>query len=211
MSEVATNSPKRRGRPPRTLAELTAKTVKPEPVEAKMSVETEVSAPSATDRAPMRPPMREEDPRAAAARRAAEIRGHIGNMDEGPDKFLTPQAPPGWEYEWKRQTLLGQEDPAYQVQLARMGWDPVPTQRHPEMMPSKGSHTTIERDGMMLMQRPSVISQEARDADLRRARNQVRVKEQQLNAAPDGTMTRDHASVRPQISKGFEPIPVPKD
>jgi hypothetical protein len=155
--------------------------------------------------------MREEDPRAAAARRAAEIRGHIGDMDEGTDEFRTPTAPAGWEYEWKRRTLLGQEDPAYQVQLARMGWDPVPTNRHPEMMPIQGAHATIERKGMVLMQRPAVISDEARSAELRRARNQVRVKEQQLNAAPDGTLTRDHASVRPQISKGYAPIPVPKD
>jgi hypothetical protein len=155
--------------------------------------------------------MREDDPRAAAARRAAEIRGHIGNMDEGPDEFRTPEAPPGWEYEWKRRTLLGQEDPAYQVQLARTGWDAVPTSRHPEMMPSQGSHPTIERKGMILMQRPAVISDEARAVEARKARNQVRVKEQQLNAAPDGTMTRDHASVRPQISKGYSPIAVPGD
>ena len=89
MSDISANMPKRRGRKPRTLADLTAKLAKPEPVEANMSVE---SAP-VTDRPAMRPPMREEDPRAAAARRAAEIRGHIGNMDEGPDKFLTPNAP----------------------------------------------------------------------------------------------------------------------
>jgi hypothetical protein len=64
---------------------------------------------------------------------------------------------------------------------------------------------------MILMQRPAVISDEARAVEARKARNQVRVKEQQLNAAPDGTMTRDHASVRPQISKGYSPIAVPGD
>jgi hypothetical protein len=79
------------------------------------------------------------------------------------------------------------------------------------MMPSQGAHPTIERKGMVLMQRPAVISDEARLADKRRAQNQVRVKEQQLNAAPDGTLTRDHASVRAQINKGYSPIPVPKD
>ena len=203
MSEVSTNSPRRRGRPPRPVqsAEVAEAAILHDVVHEEM-----VSA-----RPAMRPSMREDDPRASAARRAAEIRGHIGSMDEGPDEFRTPDAPPGWEYEWKRRTLMGQEDPAYQVQLARTGWDPVPTGRHPEMMPSQGSYPTIERKGMILMQRPAVISDEARAAEARRARNQVRVKEQQLNAAPDGTMTRDHASVRPQISKGYEPIPVPKD
>jgi hypothetical protein len=202
MSDTAT---KRRGRPPRTSREpISQLSVEETPV-------ISIGEPVAIERPSMRPSMREEDPRAAAARRAAEIRGHLGNMDEGTDDFRTPDAPPGWDYEWKRRTLLGQEDPAYQVQLARMGWDAVPSYRHPEMMPSQGSHPTIERKGMVLMQRPSVISDEARALELRKARNQVRVKEQQLNAAPDGTMTRDHASVRPQINKGYEPIPVPKD
>lgn len=204
MSDISTNSTKRRGRPPRTSP------IPPDLIASDVEVNYTSETPG-IERPSMRPSLREDDPRAAAARRAAEIRGHLGNMDEGTDEFRTPDAPPGWEYEWKRKTLLGQEDPAYQVQLARMGWDHVPTNRHPEMMPSQGSHPTIERKGMVLMQRPAVISDEARAADLRRARNQVRVKEQQLNAAPDGTLTRDHASVRPQISKGYSPIPVPKD
>jgi len=204
MSESTANPARRRGRPPRSPV--------PTLIEEQDSVLDAVAVrETAPERPAMRPSMREDDPRAAAARRAAEIRGHIGNMDEGPDEFRTPEAPPGWEYEWKRRTLLGQEDPAYQVQLARTGWDAVPTSRHPEMMPSQGSHPTIERKGMILMQRPAVISDEARAVEARKARNQVRVKEQQLNAAPDGTMTRDHASVRPQISKGYSPIAVPGD
>jgi hypothetical protein len=163
------------------------------------------------DRPPMRPAMREEDPRVAAARRAAEIRGHIGNMDEGTDDFRAPPAPEGWEYEWKRRTVLGQEDPAYQVQLARMGWEPVPTYKHPEMMPHAGNHPHIERKGQVLMMRPAVISDEARNIELRKARAQVKHKEQQLHATPEGTMTRDDARVRPTISKSYDPIPVPRD
>jgi len=204
MSDISTNSAKRRGRPPRTSP------IPPSTIASEEPVNHTSEAPS-IERPSMRPALREEDPRAAAARRAAEIRGHLGGMDEGNDEFRTPQAPPGWEYEWKRKTLLGLEDPAYQVQLARMGWDHVPTARHPEMMPSSGAHPSIERKGMILMQRPAVISDEMRAVELKAARDQVRVKEQQLNSAPDGTLTRDHASTRPQISKGYAPIPVPKD
>ena len=195
---------KRRGRPPRT-----------SPIPSEMAaIEPEVNFTSETpgfSRPPMRPAMREDDPRAAAARRAAEIRGQFENVDEGVDEFRTPNAPDGWTYEWKRRTLLGQEDPAYQVELARMGWEPVSTNRHPEMMPIQGAHPVIERKGMVLMQRPAVISDEARANELRKARNQVRVKEQQLNAAPDGTLTRDHPSARAQIKKGYSPIEVPGD
>lgn len=195
---------KRRGRPPRTApSQVEAAAL---PVEAPVAMEA-----AGVNRPAMRPAMREEDPRAAAARRAAEIRGQFENVDEGADEFRTPPAPDGWQYEWKRRTLLGQEDPAYQVELARMGWEPVTTNRHPEMMPIQGNHPVIERKGMVLMQRPAIISDEARANELRKARNQVRVKEQQLNATPDGTLTRDHPSARPQIKKGYSPIEVPGD
>jgi len=207
MSDTA--PAKRRGRPPRTsqpvenAAEAFIK-------DATGFTVDEIRQDSTVSRPSMRPSIREEDPRVAAARRAAEIRGHLGDSEDGMDKFRAPPAPPGWEYEWKRRLLLGQEDPSYQVSLARQGWEAVPTYRHPEMMPLQGNHPTIERDGMILMQRPGVISDEARAAELTRARNQVRVKEQQLNATPDGTLTRDHPSARPQIKKGYEPIAVPE-
>jgi len=198
---------RRRGRPARTPAP-----VKQEIADVEVNYTNEApEAEPVSARPAMRPAMREEDPRVAAARRAAEIRGHIGNMDEGTDDFRAPPAPAGWEYEWKRRTVMGQEDPAYQVQLARMGWEAVPTSRHPEMMPHAGNHPQIERKGQVLMMRPAVISEEARDVEKRKARAQVKHKEQQLHATPDGTMTRDDPRVRPTVSKSYEPIPVPKD
>ena len=82
----------RKGRPPRQAfggVELDA-----------LGIDEELNAIAATDTAPlpverpaMRPAMREEDPRAAAARRAAEIRGHLGTMDEGTDEFAAPPPP----------------------------------------------------------------------------------------------------------------------
>lgn len=204
MTEVAT---KRRGRPPRTPAVPSDLTVS-ELLASQVPETADVIAVS--DRPNLRPSLR-EDPRAAAARRAAEIRGHLGNMDEGTDDFRAPPPPDGWEYEWKRKTVLGQEDPAYQVELARMGWEPVPTSSMPEMMPGMGNHPNVERKGMTLMMRPAVISQEARIIEQKRAKNQIRAKEAQLNATPEGTMTRDDERVRPKIKKGYEPIPVPGD
>lgn len=175
-------------------------------------VATEVKS---VPRAEMRPEMREDSPAERAKRRAAEIRGHIGDMDEGTDEFFVPSQiiPEGWTYEWKRKLLLGQEDPTYTVQLARMGWEAVPLNRdrdHMAMMPPTWPHNTIERKGMILMERPTEVVEEARSIELRRARDQVRAKEAQLAGTPEGTMTRDHAKVRPQIKKGYEPIPVPE-
>jgi hypothetical protein len=160
---------------------------------------------------PMRPAMRADDPRARAAARAAAVRANIGDMDEGTDEFIAPQAPDGWVYEWKTRTVLGAENPAYQVALARKGWEPVPADRHPEMMPVGYKDAQIERKGMVLCERPRELTDEARDIELRRARNQVRAKEAQLRDAPDGQFGRDHPQARPRINKGYEPLPVPAD
>jgi hypothetical protein len=157
---------------------------------------------------------KDEDPRARAERRAAEIKANRGDVDlDSIDEFFIDPAiiPDGWSYEWKRHTLLGREDPSYQVSLARAGWEAVPAKRHPEMMPLNSTATIIERKGMILMERPQSLTNEARDVELRRARNQVRAKEQQLASTPDGTLTRDHARVRPNVKKSFEPMPVPED
>ncbi len=160
----------------------------------------------------IRPPLREEDPRARAKQRAEELRGHLGEVVDGTDDFYISQdiIPDGWTYEWKRHTTYGAEDPTYQVALARSGWTPVPATRHPEMMPHNTESRTILRKGMILMECPKEIIDERKDAELRKARMQVRAKEQQIAGTPDGTMTRDHAQARPQIKKSYEAIPIPE-
>ena len=134
---VNASTPRPRGRPRKEKAA--------EPVVTAQEVAAVVE--SFDDRPPLRREMRDEDPRARAAARAAAIREHIGDIDEGTDEFYIPAEviPEGWNYEWKRRLLMGAEDPAYQVQLARNGWEPVPASRHPEMMPSTGNYQTIER------------------------------------------------------------------
>ena len=79
------------------------------------------------------------------------------------------------------------------------------------MMPVNSKMSLIERKGMILMERPMSLTNEARDVELRRARMQVRAKEQQLGSTPDGTMTRDHARVKPNVKKSYEPMPIPED
>lgn len=187
------NAP-RRGRPPRQAVE------RPE-----MRAET---APEV--RTEVRPEVR-EDPRDAAARRAAQIReARGGSMDEGTDRFFIENkaVPEGWDYQWKRKTVLGASDPAYEVSVARAGFTPVPAHRHPEMMP-EGNYKTIERDGMILMERPKEITDEAKALELRKARQQVRVKEEQLNQAPAGHFERANKDAAlAKIGKHYEPIPI---
>jgi hypothetical protein len=174
----------------------------------------DVEIEKAVPRAEMRPEMREEDPRARAARRAAELRGHLVDIDEGTDEFyVDPHViPDGWTYEWKVKTVMGAEDPSKWTQIERMGWEPVPLSRHPNMMPTNWAGGIIERKGMILMERPAEITEEIRQIEAGRARDQVRAKEAQLNGVPEGGLGhRDHASVKPKIKKGYAPIAIPDD
>lgn len=164
-------------------------------------------------RDPKRGAMRAADSLERAAQRAAELRGHLGNDDEGVDEFyISPDdVPDGWTYEWKRKTLLGAEDPAYQVSLLRAGWEPVPTSRHPSYMPMDGNYPVIERKGMILMERPSEIQEEMRARDRRKAGLQVRNKEIQLSQPRAGEFERsnkDQSLVK--VSRGYEAIPIPE-
>lgn len=168
----------------------------------------------------VRPAMRpndaktEESPRERAARKAAELRSHRdGNLDDGTDEFFVEPGiiPDGWSYEWKTKTVLGAEDPAHQVKLARDGWEAVPASRHPEMMPAGYKGLEITRKGMVLMERPSEITEEVRQIELRRARLQVRAKEEQLSAAPAGQFERSNkGNDMAKIKKGYEAMPIPE-
>ncbi len=205
-----TDKPTGRGRPVKSPLREAAAAIS---AEAALADEVEVKSPPVFEsaRPDMRATMREEDPRTRAARRAAEIRGNVGDMDQGQDKYSIDQRiiPDGWSYEWKRKSVLGKEDPSYQVQLERMGWEPVPAGRHPSYMPDGGKYATIERDGMVLMERPMELTQEARQIELRNARAQVRHKETQLNSSAGDQFGRDNkGNTLVKVGKSYEAMPV---
>jgi hypothetical protein len=156
-----------------------------------------------------------EEARRRADERTAVLRGHFpdGVIDESTDDFYIPKEdiPEGWDYQWKRHTLLGKEDPAYEVALARTGWEPVPVSRHPNYMPEGYDGVTIMRRGMLLMERPMEITRDARRNEHKKARDQVRVKEAQLSAAPQGQFQRDNEGTPlASVKKNYVPMPVPE-
>ena len=150
-----------------------------------------------------------------ARRRAAELRSH-GSFDAGSDKFAFDLSiiPAGWSYEWKRHTVMGASDPSYQVNLAQRGWEAVPASRHPEMMPLGYEGGTIDRDGMRFMERPAIISEEARDEDKKNARELVKGKEAQVTGNPAGDNSpfdRDNKGKSlNSIKRTYEPMEIPK-
>jgi hypothetical protein len=168
----------------------------------------------------LRPNMRpeattEESPRERAARRTAELRGHDNGLgDDGTDEYYIELGiiPDGWSYEWKTRTILGAEDPAHQVALARKGWEVVPASRHPELMPMGYTGVEITRKGMVLMERPLEITNEARSTELRKARMQMRDKEAQLSQpSRNGEFERTNkGDPLVKISKKYEAIPIPE-
>lgn len=155
-----------------------------------------------------------DDPRARAAGRAEQLREHLGDgLGEGVDEFYIDPAiiPDGWSYEWKRELVLGQPDPSYQVALAHKGWEAVPASRHPQLVPPGWTGAHIPRKGCLLMERPKEITDAVRAQDNRRAREQVRQKEEQLGAAPVGTFERDNkGNSLAQIKKSYSSIPIPE-
>jgi hypothetical protein len=163
---------------------------------------------------PPEAPVDENDPRSRAAARAAQLREHLGaGLGEGVDEFYIDPAiiPDGWSYEWKRETVLGQPDPSYQVALAHRGWEPVPASRHPELVPPGWTGAHIPRKGCLLMERPKEITDEVRAQENRRAREQVRQKEAQLSGAPPGTFERDNkGNPLVNVKKSYESIPIPE-
>ena len=93
----------------------------------------------------MRPSIREDDPRAAAKRRAAEILGTGADFDaDGVDDFAVPAPPDGWSYEWKRFSSMNMEDRSHQNHVKSTGWQPVPATRHPEMMEAGATDLSVD-------------------------------------------------------------------
>lgn len=145
-------------------------------------------------RAPLRSEQRADE--RPLDERTADILAHIQSGDEDEDRFAIPPdaIPEGTSYEWKRFSTFGKEDPHYQANLARMGWTPVPADRHPAMLAPGSTQKTVEQDGMVLMERPAVLTKAVQDKEYRKAVGRVRDNEIQLGQAPANTAPRAKSS-----------------
>jgi hypothetical protein len=96
---------------------------------------------------------------------------------------------------------MGQEDPFYFASMREQGWEPVNPKAHPNWLPPGYKEPHIIRGGMILMERPVELTQEARKEQRQLSRQQVIEAEQRLGKTPKDTLTRDHAGARPAITK----------
>ena len=159
-----------------------------------------------------RPPMRSENPRLAAAERAKQILDSVSDFGESADEFAVDPAviPDGWSYEWKQLSVMGSIDPSRQIELARNGWDPVPTSRHPEMMPAETKEKNIVRKGLQLMERPLEVTDLVRKREVARAAGQMRNKKEQLEGASYGAFDGNNKGAPlARVKSDFRPMAIP--
>ena len=140
-------------------------------------------------------PMREAEPVRERKRKRP------GNVDE----FYIPEnmIPPGSSYEWKRSTVYGASDPGYDMSLRENGWLPVDSSRMPGWMPD-GYAGPVIRKGMILMERPIELTEEARMEQADEAFRAIRAKEEQMASQP--SKAPDLPRLAPQIKRGYEPL-----
>ena len=119
------------------------------------------------------------------------------------DKFHIPEhlLKEGWSYEWKRQTIMGQNDVEHQVMLSENHWTPVPASQMPGLMPADYSGA-VTRAGMVLMARPDYLTTEAEQEILDMSRQRVRTQEQRLGLTDQGTLPRS----KPNLSRSVSPL-----
>lgn len=158
---------------------------------------------------PAREPVRETP--------AAPSHGRV-RIRQSTDKFHIPEhlIPEGWVYQWKRYSVLGQEDPQYLAELAQVGFTAVPADRHAGVFFPAGyqpKNNCIIIGGQILMERPIELEMEAQMEDRDRAVAQVRGSKEQFGLAtrfdgPDSNLqARSVTGVRTSFERVDAPAP----
>lgn len=87
-----------------------------------------------------------------ATDRRAEIRKSLQMLQHGKLYIDPVTIPDGVEYSWVRESCLGQHDPYRITYMAKRGYTPVPSDRHPEFPTNERGY--IYREGQVLCERP---------------------------------------------------------
>lgn len=193
MSEEKTNTPaaqpvesakRTRGRPPKVAREIAK-----EPIRE-------------TVREPVRSGTREvvgRDGKALSRKRGGNV-----------DRFYIPPhiVPYGWTYEWKRESLFGQEDTAHLIHMQENGWRPVMAETHPGYFMPEGYKGAIRRDGLIMMERPAELTEEARNEERAAAKYLMEAQKEQLGLQLPKGFSGEHKGVQPRVRTSYEPADV---
>lgn len=133
---------------------------------------------------------------------------------EGISKFAIPAEiiPDGMEYEYKVLTVLGETMRDQQVSYERDGaWRPVPANRHPELLgkflDKDNPEQAIINGGQILMERPRVYSDDAREEEKIKADSRLNNQFESLGLKDKEGPPR----MRPMVKRDYSVQAVPDD
>jgi hypothetical protein len=169
------------------------------------------------------------DPARSPARAAGVVLGRNGEelsrkRTSTKDIFDVPQnlIPDGWEYQWCAVTVTGNSEILMDqnLMMAENGWRPVPADRHQGRFMPVGHTGSIIRGGQMLMERPKQLCEEARNEDVRNAKQLISDRNDALKlsgvkkALPDGfQMSNRYRGTGGDMRMSIDPaldIPMPQ-
>ena len=137
--------------------------------------------------------------------------------EDSQDRFHIPQhmIPEGMDLQWVTHSVMGQEVPHERRRFENTGWTPVYQEDFDHLydgrwMP-RGAPGEINQDGMVLMARPLHMSIAARQRELRRAKQQIQIKEAAWKGGDIGATGAREAAQFNKISKSYERIEVPQE
>lgn len=116
------------------------------------------------------------------------------------DKFYIPKedVPDGWTYQWIAAEVIGKEE--NNSHYMQNGWSPVPAKRHDGKYMRPGASGNIVVDGMILVERPEVLTEDARTEELQNARNQLRTQNDQFKPKLPGARSQPGTGLRAKRS-----------
>lgn len=103
--------------------------------------------------------------------------------DRGDQFYVDPaEVPAGWTYQWNTVHIYNNPEVVLRIQnrMYANGWRPVPAERYPGRWTPLGHKGDIVVEGMRLEERPAILTQEAREQDQRKARQQMIDRDQAL-------------------------------
>lgn len=190
----------------------TARTARTPAVEAQTSAAAPPQAePMGREQArePSRDPGRPLVPgRAVGLNRAGKPIQRVA-AETGVNEFFIPPhlPPPGWSWEWKEETVLGQARQGYAAKLASVGWEAVMTESYPGIFTPEYDDRgelmkgPIRRGGLILMERAMILTQEAMLDEKRKADEKVgNAKHQYRRLDTGGTQTAEFDQSAQQAS-----------
>jgi hypothetical protein len=153
-----------------------------------------------------------------------EVTGHNGEIlsrtrTQVGDSFEVPKSlwPVGWSYQWNSISVNGDSECVRETNnhMHLNGWRAVPAERDAGVLMPKGAKGSIIRGQQLLMERPTVLNDEALAEDVRNAKQLIADRNESLKLAgvkkgmPDGFSLSDRASgVRIQIDKSLDVVNV---